>query len=165
MSQEMKVAVVAGLLAFVGAIGGTFLSSELEEDRGRKAFEREHRSQMLQLRLSILESCERARFEAPRLKTLKDFRDLQYRRNSELEKTGAPLDEFTPKIYTVEMQREYAQIESDQMICQQMSSLMFGPKSRQASASVGIQTWENVNDPNLERLFDAMADELTYFQK
>jgi hypothetical protein len=164
VSQEMKVAVVAGVLAFIGAIGGTFLSSQLEEGRARRAFERDLRAQMLQRRLNVLEACGKARFLAPRLATLKGYLEVQYRRNAELDKQKASLDEFAPKVYTVEMQREYAQIESDQMMCRQMSSLYFGPKTREAASPVQVSNWTNVNDPAIERLFDAMTAELTYFK-
>ena len=163
MTQETKLSILAGVLSFGGAVGGTIVSSYFTEQRATTEFTRQRRVETVKARLSIVEQCVRARFHSPRLDLLNYFREIENRRLATLDKATARAEEFVPKVFSLEMQREFAQLQSDQMTCTQMAKLLFGPKTDEATRQISIGTWTDPTNSTLAGFFEAMISEVAYF--
>ena len=166
MPDSMKVALLAGLLSFLGAVGGTFVSSALEESRNTRKQQVEGRTKIVEKRLDVIEKCATARSLVGRARTLLQFQDLEQRRLSKLPKDA--IEEQAPKLYSLEMQKEFAAIQTMHLACVDMGSLIFGPKSRAAALAVFKNPSRWIPDEKNEKLndfYDALVAEVQYFDR
>jgi hypothetical protein len=166
MTKELTVAIVGGALAFLGAITGTYVSSYLEEERSDRQFMQQLRARILDKRISVVEQCTHARSQFGRAKTLMGYKEIEEARLAALAKTSAPLEKVAPSVYSIEMQREFAAIQSEHFACVQMATLLFGPKTAKAALDINTDTSSWLPDPNNEKLstlYQTMISELAHF--
>ena len=164
MNNEVRLAVIAGALSFAGAIGGTLVSSFLEERRDRSKFQLEFYSKMLDKRLAVVERCTTSRSLTARARDLKKFSDAENERLISTQKEGKGLPDPTFKYFSYEMQKELTSILSEYFSCIQMGSTLFGPKTA-AAVRVLNESPERLFPDEKSRhqnaVFQAMFDELS----
>jgi hypothetical protein len=111
--------------------------SSLEERRNTNHALVEGRSKLVDRRVEIIEKCMQAVSLAGRAQTLVSYNALQSKRFEELRAANAKLDAYAPTIFTPEMQKELAEIQSMQFMCVHAGTIFFGPKSKDAGQALG----------------------------
>jgi hypothetical protein len=167
MSNELRVALVAGVLAFVGGISGTYLSGYLEQERADRQFRQEYRVHMLDKRIAVIDQCTHAIAALPREQifmkyqnTMISYGNSHVAANVEFQKSG-PSD----KLLT--LQKEISTIQTEYQSCLVIAPALFGPKSVAASKALNHIQAPDPNDdaqnPLFSALISAMIEEASYF--
>jgi hypothetical protein len=168
MTNETKLRVAAGVLSFIGASFGTWLTSFLEGYRADRQFILQFSEHLLTHRSSIFENCSHALAMQGRAKDLRSAENLENQRIEEWAKAKKPLADYVPHLFTTDLQRELVSIQVEQQTCIQSAAAFFGPKTTAAASAMdnSPETWgaEPIN-PKLRALFQAMSQEAVYLQK
>jgi hypothetical protein len=136
MSNEMKVAVVTGILAFVGAITGNYVVAHLDEQKSDRQFRQQFRVHILDVRLGIFDKCSRARAQLPYINGLQqDVNRLVEHINSD-KPAKAAYEEKDPPQAIRDMKKEVNSIVSEYIGCLISSRSMFGPKTMDAAEAL-----------------------------
>jgi hypothetical protein len=166
MSNEMKVAVVTGILAFVGAITGNYVVAHLDEQKSDRQFRQQFRVHILDMRLGIFDKCSRARAQLTYVNGLQqDVNRMVEHINSD-KAAKAAYEEKGPPQAIREMKKEANSIVSEYLGCLISSRSMFGPKTGDAAEALMRANDYNPDDdkqaPLFNTFFAAMVEEATY---
>lgn len=166
MSNEMKVAVVTGILAFVGAITGNYVVAHLDEQKSDRQFRQQFRVHILDMRLGIFDKCSHARAQLTYLNGLKEDADLIAERINSDKAAKAAYEEKDPAKAVREMKKEANSIISEYIGCLISSRSMFGPKTNRAvEALLGADAYnpeDKKQTPLFNDFFAAMVEEAPY---
>lgn len=166
MSNEIKVAIVTGVLAFVGAITGNYVVAHLDELKSDRQFRLQFRVHMLDMRLGVFDKCSRARAELPYLNGLQQDVNRMIEHINSDKSAKAAYEEKGPPQGIREMKKEVNAIVTEYIGCLVSSRSMFGPKT---NAAVGALLEANAYNPDDEKqvplfntFFGAMVEEIAY---
>jgi hypothetical protein len=168
VSSQVKIALLTGVLAFVGASLGTFLTSHLEDRRADHQFRQQLREHMLDKRLAVIEKCTRARAMQGRLRDLNSTMAVEEDRLKAWLAANKRGMDYVPQVFTTDLQRERATIQVEQLGCMQGAAFMFGPKTAKAAAQMDMSDetwWVEPKNTKLANLFLAMGEEGAYLPK
>ena len=169
MSKELRIALISGTLAFLGAIAGVSLSSYFDKQKFEREFYANQARSIINKRLNLIENCARARASMFRANMIMEFVDLEKMKIHGMANTKGEererWKEFDTGVRSIEMQQEFVTLQSNYIACTQMAGLLFGPKTKKAALDLNdVAVW--YKDPNTEsirKFMEGMMNELTYF--
>jgi len=159
----MKVAVVTGVLAFLGAITGSYVVAHFEQQRSDTQFKREFRVHILDKRLAVFEQCTHAWSQLTRAKVLKEYQDAMLKKANSDTALNLAFQKSGPPEVLLEIQREMNAIGSEYASCVESSSTLFGPKTNMAADALKSADVSDPNDSRFTALFNGMVEEATYY--
>jgi hypothetical protein len=158
MSKEMKVAVVTGVLAFVGAIAGNYMVAHLDEQKSDRQFRQTFRAHMLDRRLTIFEQCTHARAQLPRAKVLKEYQDTMLEYLNSDKSLILTFRQKGPAETLLQIQKDMNLIQTEYMGCLLNSRSSFGAKTRDAAQALVNQNAYDPDDANQAPLFNNLSE-------
>jgi len=172
MRKDILVAIVTGILAFVGAVGGTYFSSRLEEGRFERQFTVQQYARVLDKRVALIDQCARARAQLLRAKTIMSYADVEAMRLAALKKASGRELELLDKMdtgvhgsHSHALQQEFSAIRTEYFSCVQTGGLLFWPRTKQAALALNTvkPTWyESPDSAELTAFITSMIDELGF---
>lgn len=163
---------ITALLAFVGALLGTYMAGSLSEKLWERQARHAHLQKVMEQRVELIERISRIGNLGPKMESLQSFAELQaqlavlYAECKEtMDEAKSDTDCHPPydAIDVVRLSNERAELNAEFSSAMQLVALYFGPDSRKAVEEYSrVGAWWKADPQYLKALLSSMQDELTH---
>lgn len=163
---NLFVALFTAILAFIGALGGSYLSGYQAKSLWIHQINFEEKKQILEQRIKLIERVSRLANSAPQMKSFQGYVDLQSRLSQEYYSKNIP-EQTTYKPDSVskalEIGNKRSELNAEFASTLQLVDIYFGPVSQVSVEKLAkLQPWWELGEPGFRELINSMRSEVYY---
>lgn len=168
-TENILIAVLTAVLAFMGALGGSFLTGYLNKNLWEHQIIYEQKKQIFDQRIKLIERISRIVNLSPQMLHYQSYLNLQPKLLNEYavcskKQSSVCIKPDDPKT-VLEISNKQTDLNAEFSSAVQLVSMYFGDKTKNAAEELAQKhPWWEIGEPSFRQLLRSMSEELYYFK-